>query len=306
MRHTSDRVDPARDVSVWVEECWSAMVTTKAPRWVKRVRPPRLAPSVSVARALVVASALACPGTPGHGQVPPVSCGVFAADTRWLAESYRETDTYGVGSEEEWITSYGGLAARGDSVFFYDHVWPRIVHLSGELEERHAFGRRGKGSWRVPRLLAYQMVGRHLGRICSFRRASSGSLRPLEPRFLRYRWRVPVVCPAAVPRPFDRRAVRQSSGRERADLWSRLAGSPKPAPSAVESATPGPEPPRPPVGASHSRTRQRRWPGSAGRQEERTVLLGAAPQLRRGFGWRKPPSLGGRPVDLEDGFNRPS
>ena len=28
MRHTSDRVDPARDVSVWVEECWSAMVAT--------------------------------------------------------------------------------------------------------------------------------------------------------------------------------------------------------------------------------------------------------------------------------------
>lgn len=76
----------------------------------------------------------------------------------------------------------------------------------------------GEGSWRVPRLLAYQMAGRHLGGVRSFRRASSGGLRPLEPRFLRYRWRVPVVCPAAVPLRFERRAVRQSSGRERADL----------------------------------------------------------------------------------------
>lgn len=111
----------------------------------KRSMSSTTTPSVSVARALVVASALACPGTPGQGQIRPVSCGVFAADTRWLAESYRETDMYGVGSEEEWIISYGGLAARGDSVFFYDHLWPRIVHLSGELEERHAFGRGGKG-----------------------------------------------------------------------------------------------------------------------------------------------------------------
>jgi len=63
-----------------------------------------------------------------------------------LAESYRETNTYGLGgSEEDWIGSYGGLAAAGDSLFLYDQLRPRIVHLSGELEQRHAFGQEGEG-----------------------------------------------------------------------------------------------------------------------------------------------------------------
>ena len=74
-----------------------------------------------------------------------MSCGVSAPETRWLAESYTETHTYGLGREEEWIGSYGGLAAAGDSLFLYDQRRPRIVHLSGNLEERHAFGRQGQG-----------------------------------------------------------------------------------------------------------------------------------------------------------------
>jgi len=111
----------------------------------------------SVTSALAVAAAvLACAGTPAAGQFAPMTCATSAAEeTRWLADSYRETHTYGLGgSEEEWIGSYGGLAASGDTLFFYDQLRPRIVHLSGELEERHAFGRQGKGpgelNWAVP------------------------------------------------------------------------------------------------------------------------------------------------------------
>ena len=108
----------------------------------------------SAARAVVVAAALAGASTPGLGQVTPLSCGVSAPESRWLADSYRETHTYGLGGEEEWIGSYGGLTAAGDSLFLYDQLRPRIVHLSGGLEERHAFGRKGEGpgefEWAVP------------------------------------------------------------------------------------------------------------------------------------------------------------
>ena len=97
-----------------------------------------------IARTLAVATVLASASTPASGQVAPLSCEVSAGETRWLAESYNETHTYGL-SEEEWIESYGGLAAAGDSVFLYDQLRRRIVHLSGELEERHAFGRQGEG-----------------------------------------------------------------------------------------------------------------------------------------------------------------
>lgn len=93
---------------------------------------------------LAVAMVSASAGTPAHGQVAPMSCGVPAAETRWLADSYTATHTYGLG-DDEWIESYGGLAATGDSVFLYDQLGPRIVHLSGVLEERHAFGREGEG-----------------------------------------------------------------------------------------------------------------------------------------------------------------
>lgn len=74
-----------------------------------------------------------------------MSCGASARETRWVAESYAGTHTYGLDGEEEWIGSYGGLAAAGDSLFLYDQQRPRIVHLSGDLEERHAFGRQGEG-----------------------------------------------------------------------------------------------------------------------------------------------------------------
>lgn len=98
-----------------------------------------------LARTLAVASALgAFFGAPARSEGQAVSCGVSAVETRWLSESYRETHTYGLGNDQ-WIDSYGGLAAAGDSVFLYDHVRPRIAHLSGELEERHAFGRKGEG-----------------------------------------------------------------------------------------------------------------------------------------------------------------
>ncbi len=95
-----------------------------------------------------MATALACTSTPAQGQLAPMSCGASARETRWLAESYRETHTFGLSDgtgSEEWISSYGGLAAAGDSLFLYDHLRPGIVHLTGELEERQAFGRIGEG-----------------------------------------------------------------------------------------------------------------------------------------------------------------
>ncbi len=105
------------------------------------------------ARTVVLAAALGCAAAPVSGQVMPTTCGTSAGETRWLAESYRETHTYGLG-EEEWIASYGGLVASGDTLFLYDQLRPRIVHLSGELEERDAFGRQGEGpgelNWAVP------------------------------------------------------------------------------------------------------------------------------------------------------------
>lgn len=101
---------------------------------------------LSIANALMVVTAtLALSSIPALGQVTPRSCRVSAGETRWLAESYRETHTYGLGDEEEWIASYGGLAAAGDSLFLYDQLRPRIVHLSGDLKERHTFGRQGQG-----------------------------------------------------------------------------------------------------------------------------------------------------------------
>ena len=110
--------------------------------------------SVFSVRALAMATAVAGVGAPLTGQVAPISCRVSADETRWLADSYRETHTYGLGGEEEWIGSYGGLAAAGDSLFLYDQLRPRIVHLSGDLEERGAFGRKGEGpgefDWAVP------------------------------------------------------------------------------------------------------------------------------------------------------------
>ena len=100
----------------------------------------------SVMRAVI--SSLACASTPASAQVAPMSCGASARETRWPAESYNETHTYGLtggAGSDEWIGSYGGLAATGDSLFLYDQLRPGIVHLSGELEERGAFGRAGEG-----------------------------------------------------------------------------------------------------------------------------------------------------------------
>lgn len=77
-----------------------------------------------------------------------MACGVSAVETRWLAESYSGTHTYGLSGgagSEEWIGSYGGLAAAGDSLFLYDQLRPGIIHLTGELEERGVFGRVGEG-----------------------------------------------------------------------------------------------------------------------------------------------------------------
>ncbi len=110
--------------------------------------------SVHCARPMAMAVLLACASTPAAGQPAPMSCAASTDETRWLADSYRETHTYGLGGEEEWIGSYGGLTAAGDSLFLYDQLRPRIVHLSGDLEERGAFGRKGEGpgefDWAVP------------------------------------------------------------------------------------------------------------------------------------------------------------
>lgn len=93
---------------------------------------------------LAAVAALAFTSGPAHGQAAPLACMASADESAWLAESYRDTHTYGL-DDGEWIESYGGLVAAGDSLFFYDQVARRIVHLSGELEERHSFGRRGEG-----------------------------------------------------------------------------------------------------------------------------------------------------------------
>ena len=100
---------------------------------------------LGVSRKQLLAAALAFASTPVQAQAPPLACMASADESPWLAESYRDTHTYGLGSEDEWIASYGGLASAGDSVFLYDPLRPRVAHLSGELEERNAFGRRGEG-----------------------------------------------------------------------------------------------------------------------------------------------------------------
>lgn len=79
-----------------------------------------------IACTLALAMVSASAGAPVHGQAAPMSCGMPSAGTRWLAESYTATHTYGLG-DDEWIESYGGLAAAGDSVFFYDQLGRRIV-----------------------------------------------------------------------------------------------------------------------------------------------------------------------------------
>lgn len=98
----------------------------------------------SVTWALALAAALAFASGSAQGQTAPFACMASADESRWLAESYSDTHTYGL-DDGEWIESYGGLAAAGDSLFFYDQWARRIVHLSGELEERHTFGRQGDG-----------------------------------------------------------------------------------------------------------------------------------------------------------------
>ena len=76
-----------------------------------------IAPSVSVARALVVASALACPGKPVDGQVPPVSCGVVCRRYSLARRVIQRKPTRMVWDpRKSGSLSYGGLAARGDSV----------------------------------------------------------------------------------------------------------------------------------------------------------------------------------------------
>ena len=99
---------------------------------------------LGVSRKQLLAAALAFASTPVQAQAPPLSCMASADESPWVAESYSETHTYGL-DDGEWIESYGGLAAAGDSLFLYDRLRPRIVHLSGELEERQAFGRSGEG-----------------------------------------------------------------------------------------------------------------------------------------------------------------
>ena len=100
----------------------------------------------AVARCLLAAAVVAVGSLPAVGQSLPEACAGSANGTRWLAASYTETHSYGLGgSEEDWIGSYGGLAAAGDTLFLYDQLRPRIVHLSGDLEQRHAFGRHGEG-----------------------------------------------------------------------------------------------------------------------------------------------------------------
>lgn len=89
----------------------------------------------------------------------PTSCGVSASETRWVAQSYSETHWYGESAEEQWIGSYGGLVAAGDSLFLYDQLRPRVVHLSGDLEERQAFGRQGEGPGEFNHALSIPWVG---------------------------------------------------------------------------------------------------------------------------------------------------
>ena len=104
----------------------------------------KLPPLVHLPYLLAAVAPLAYAGGSAQSQTAPLACMASSAESAWLAESYRDTHTYGL-DDGEWIESYGGLAAVGDSLFFYDQWARRIVHLSGELEERHSFGRRGEG-----------------------------------------------------------------------------------------------------------------------------------------------------------------
>ena len=62
---------------------------------------------LSVARAVIVAAALSCASTPVAGQVASSSCGVSAPESRWLAESYRETHSYGLARISHTVTAEG-------------------------------------------------------------------------------------------------------------------------------------------------------------------------------------------------------
>ena len=115
---------------------------------------------LGVSRKQLLAAALAFASTPVQAQAPPLACMASADESPWLAESYRDTHTYGL-DEGEWIESYGGLAATGDSLFFYDQWARRIVHLSGELEERHSFGRRGEGPGEFDRPIPLMWLDDH-------------------------------------------------------------------------------------------------------------------------------------------------
>ncbi len=99
------------------------------------------------AQFLAATAALVSVNMPAKSQSSRAMCAAPTnGESRWVSDVYVETHTYGLNeSDQHWIGSYGGLAATEDSLFLYDQLRPRIVHLSGDLEERSAFGRQGQG-----------------------------------------------------------------------------------------------------------------------------------------------------------------
>lgn len=73
------------------------------------------------------------------------TCGARAGGSRWLVDSYQITHTYGIDDPDEWVASYGGLDAVGDTVFLYDQRRPGVLHLTGTLSLRGSFGQAGRG-----------------------------------------------------------------------------------------------------------------------------------------------------------------
>ena len=73
------------------------------------------------------------------------ACETRPGGSRWLTNSYEVTHTYGIDDPDQWVASYGGLDAVGDSVFLYDQMRPGVLHLSGTLSLRQSFGRAGQG-----------------------------------------------------------------------------------------------------------------------------------------------------------------
>ena len=257
----------------------------------------------------VVAVLLFFPSTLAVGQVAPRSCGGLAGDSRWVGESYRDTQVYGLSDPEEWIGSYGGLVTAGDSLFLYDQGRARIVHLSGNLEERHGFGRQGEGPGEfnarpLPWLddaseghVAFdgrQLVVYDRNDLTSFDAEGEYRWSALLGDFGFNLGRKGVVFVS----PVDEEEViygvdALGAGPRRLQLWRMRRPDRNRGELLWEQTVP--------TRSRDDREWQGEYPPEAG-----ALLLGAPPRLRRRFGWWRAVSVGRRSGDVASGFGCPS